>query len=192
MSLVSVLVLAVGLAMDATAVAGARGLAVKRAVRLADALRVALFFGGFQALMPAIGWGLGATFASRIVAWSHWVVFVVLAGIGGKMLHEALGGGDDDDDEKKAAVDPFGVRVLAVLAVATSIDALAAGITLALAGANVLQACAIIGVVTAVLSFAGVYIGHRFGSRFGKPLEVLGGLVLVALAIKALVDHFRS
>ncbi|MDB4941180.1 MAG: hypothetical protein JWP97_714 [Labilithrix sp.] len=191
MSLASVLVLALGLAMDATAVAGARGVAARRSIRVTDALRVAVFFGGFQAAMPAVGWALGEAFATRIVGWSHWVVFVVLAGIGGKMLHEALGA-EHDEDEKAVPADAFGFRMLALLAVATSIDALAAGITLALAGANVVSACAIIGVVTGVLSFAGVYIGHHSGRRFGKPLEVLGGLVLIALAVKALVDHFRA
>jgi putative Mn2+ efflux pump MntP len=174
--------------MDATAVAGARGLAAKR-VRPKDALLVALFFGGFQALMPAIGWAVGEAFASRITGWGHWVTFAVLGGIGAKMLYEALRGADDD--ASAAPVDVFGVKVLALLAVATSIDALAAGVTLAVDHANVGLACTTIGIVTAVLSYAGVYVGHRFGARVGNRLEVLGGVVLLALAIKALVDHFR-
>ena len=177
--------------MDATAVAGARGLASKRKVRVGDALLVALFFGGFQAAMPALGWALGEAFASRITGWGHWVTFIVLGGIGAKMIHEAFAP-DPEDDAKNGAVDVFGLKVLALLAIATSIDALAAGVTLALGNVSIVKACAVIGVITAALSFAGVYIGHRFGARFGKRLEVLGGLVLIALAVKALVDHYRS
>lgn len=183
--------LAIGLAMDATAVAGARGLASKRPVRPRDALLVAAFFGGFQALMPAIGWAVGGAFAARIGGWGHWVTFAVLGAIGGKMLHEALGA-DDGDVKREAPADAFGVKLLALLAVATSVDALAAGVTLAVNHVNVVLACTVIGVVTAVMSYAGVYVGHRFGTRVGKRLEVLGGVVLIALAIKSLVDHFRA
>lgn len=185
MSLLALVVLAVGLAMDATAVSGARGLAAKH-VRVRDALLVALFFGGSQALMPAIGWGLGQTFASRITAWGHWVTFVVLGGIGAKMLHEVWK--NDAGEQEAPANDVFGLKVLALLALATSIDALAAGVPLALAGVNIGRACAVIGIVTAVFSFAGVYAGHVFGARLGKRLEVLGGLVLIGLAIKSLLD----
>lgn len=190
MSVAQVVLLGVGLAMDATAVAGARGLASKQKIRPRDALIVALFFGGFQAAMPAVGWGAGQAFASRILGWSHWVTFIVLAGIGAKMLHEAFSA--EQKDEEAATNDVFGLKVLALLAVATSIDALAAGVTLALGDVSVAQACGMIGVITAVLSFAGVYVGHRFGATFGKRLEVGGGLVLIGLAVKALVDHFRG
>ncbi len=190
MSFVPVVVLGLGLAMDATAVAGARGLASKQKVRARDAAVVALFFGGFQAAMPAIGWGVGQAFASRILGWSHWVTFVVLGAIGAKMLHEAFAHDEEDEDQEPTNV--FGFKVLALLAIATSIDALAAGVTLALGEVSVAAACTVIGVITAALSFAGVYIGHRFGARFGKRLEVVGGLVLIGLAVKALVDHFRG
>lgn len=191
MSFTALFLLALGLAMDATAVSGARGLAAKE-VRPRDAIRVALLFGGFQAAMPAIGWALGATFATRIMGWGHWVTFVVLGGIGGKMLYEALKPGDDDDAIEAATNDVFGLKVLVLLAVATSIDALAAGVALAVANASIVRACVVIGVVTAVLSFAGVHAGHRFGSRLGKRLEVLGGVVLVGLAVKTLVEHFTG
>jgi manganese efflux pump family protein len=190
MSSFSVFVLAVGLAMDATAIAGARGLAATK-VRLRDALLVALFFGGFQGAMPILGWSAGAAFAARIAGWGHWVAFVLLAGIGGKMLHEARA--TVDASESTSATprgDVFGLKVLALLAIATSIDALAAGIPLALAGVNLAGACATIGIVTAALSFAGVLAGHRFGARLGKRLEVLGGLVLIGLGVKALLDHY--
>lgn len=191
MSLFSVFVLALGLAMDATAVAGARGLAAKN-VRMRDALLVALLFGGSQALMPAIGWALGGAFAAQIAGWGHWVTFVVLGGIGAKMFHEAITSSGDEDESKPDAKDIFGLRVLALLAIATSIDALAAGVPLALARVNIVSACAVIGAVTAILAFAGVHAGHRFGRHLGKRLEILGGLVLVGLAVKCLVDHFRS
>ncbi len=110
------------------------------------------------------------------------------------MLHEALGGGVDDEREKKddPAANVFGPKVLGLLAIATSIDALAAGVTLALGEVHIGFACAVIGVVTAVLSFLGVMAGHRFGARLGKRLEVLGGLVLVGLALKTLIEHFRG
>ncbi|HSO34193.1 MAG TPA: manganese efflux pump MntP family protein [Labilithrix sp.] len=190
MSFLATVFLALGLAMDATAVAGARGLASKREIRARDALLVALLFGGSQAAMPAIGWALGGAFASRIMGWGHWVTFVVLGVIGAKMLYEAFV--DQEEDESKVVADAFDLKVLALLAIATSIDALAAGVTLALAHVSIVAACSAIGLITAVLSFAGVYVGHRFGARFGRRLEVAGGLVLIALAAKALIDHFRA
>lgn len=190
LSSLGIVVLAVGLAMDATAVAGARGLACRKAVRVRDALLVALLFGGFQAAMPVIGWAAGAALASRVTGWGHWVTFVVLGGIGAKMIHEAFGA--RDDDRTKVVANVFGLGVLTLLAIATSIDALAAGVTLALADVSLAAACAAIGIITAVLSFAGVYVGHRFGARFGKRLELAGGLALIALAAKALLDHFHG
>jgi manganese efflux pump family protein len=192
MSSLSVFVLAVGLAMDATAVAGARGLAATK-VRLRDALLVALLFGAFQGAMPILGGTAGAAFAAPIAGWGHWVAFVLLVAIGAKMLHEAraeVGVGIDVEARATARGEVFGLKVLALLAIATSIDALAAGIPLALAGVDLVGAGAIIGIVTAVLSFAGVLAGHRFGARLGKRLEVLGGLVLIGLGVKALVDHY--
>jgi putative Mn2+ efflux pump MntP len=186
-SFVAIVVLAVGLAMDATAVAGARGLASRNPVRIRDALLVALLFGGFQALMPVLGWALGSALAARIaLSWGRWVTFIVLGAIGAKMLYAAFAEGDDADAKKD---DVFGVKVLALLAIATSIDALAAGLTLALGNMSIALSCAVIGVITAVLSFAGVYVGRHFGARFGKPLEVAGGLVILGLAAKALADH---
>jgi putative Mn2+ efflux pump MntP len=196
MTFPALLLLALGLAMDAMAVAGARGLAARK-VRMRDALLVALLFGGFQAGMPALGWALGAAFAARITGWGHWVTFVLLGGIGAKMLHEALSNGEEDvatasDPAAPASDQVFGLKVLVLLAVATSIDALAAGVALAVADVSVVMAAAVIGIVTASLSFVGVHAGHRFGSRLGKRLEVLGGVVLIALALKALVEHYAG
>lgn len=176
--------------MDATAVAAARGLAA-RTLRVRDALLVAALFGGFQAAMPAIGYVLGAAFASRISGWGHWVTFVVLGGIGAKMLHEARGA-EEDVNEDAAPANVFGLRVLVLLAVATSIDALVAGVTLALANVALAFAVAVIGIVTAALSFVGVFVGRTFGARLGKRLELVGGLVLVGLALKTLIEHFAS
>ncbi|MBX3262767.1 MAG: manganese efflux pump [Labilithrix sp.] len=188
MAFVEIVVLAVALAMDAMAVAGARGLAAER-IRAREALLVAAFFGGAQAAMPALGWLAGASLSSWIGGWGHWLTFVVLTGLGIKMIHEAVTASDDPEAPRDASR-PFGWKALAALAVATSIDALGAGITLAVRGANVVVACATIGAVTAALSFAGVYVGHRFGARVGKRLDVLGGVVLVALGVKALVERF--
>lgn len=191
MPLAPLLLLALGLAMDAMAVAGARGLAAKK-IRVRDALLVALFFGGFQAGMPAIGWAIGGAFAARITGWGHWVTFVVLGGIGVKMLHEARAEDPDEEASKPPPQNAFGVKLLFVLAIATSIDALAAGVTFALSDVHVVTACAVIGVVTALLSFGGVYVGHRFGTRVGKRFDMLGGIVLIGLGVKALVEHFRG
>ena len=193
MSLLALLVLAVGLAMDAMAVATAKGLAAKH-VRPRDALLVALFFGGFQAAMPAIGWALGGAFASRITGWGHWVTFVVLTAIGLKMIHEARQpeAPEGDDAAKPSGADVFGVKVLFLLAIATSIDALAAGVTLALSDVHIGAACAVIGVVTGILSIAGLYGGRRFGAHAGKRFDMVGGVVLIALAVQTLVAHFRG
>jgi putative Mn2+ efflux pump MntP len=190
MPFAEVIVLALALAMDATAVAGARGLAATR-IRWRDAGLVALLFGGAQGVMPALGWALGASVAARIGGWGHWLTFVVLAGIGAKMIHEALEAKSAPDEQRDAA-HPFGLKMLAALAVATSIDALAAGVTLAVRGASILRACLTIGIVTAVLSFAGVFIGHRFGARTGKRLDIFGGVVLIGLAVKVIVEHLRQ
>jgi putative Mn2+ efflux pump MntP len=191
MSLLSLVLLSLGLAMDATAVAAARGLSAKE-VRVRDGLRVALLFGGFQAGMPVIGWAIGAAFASRVLGWGHWITFVVLGGIGFKMLYETRSSRPDEEAASPDEGGPFGLRVLVLLAIATSIDALAAGVTLAVSDVSIVLACGIIGAVTAALSLLGVHLGHRFGARLGKRLEVLGGLVLVGLAIKAMVEHFAG
>ena len=193
MSFPALLLLAVGLAMDATAVACARGLAARR-VRARDSLRVGLLFGGAQAVMPVLGCALGATFAARILGWGHWVTFVVLSGIGAKMLHEARKnvGGRAESTSEGTPDNVFGLQVLALLALATSVDALAAGVALALEDVAIVRASAVIGAVTAVLAFAGVHIGQRFGARLGKRLEVAGGIVLIGLGVKSLIDHFMA
>ena len=188
MSIWSILVLAIGLAMDATAVSAARGVAV-RTIEVRHVALVALFFGGSQALMPALGWWLGAAVGGYVSAWDHWIAFVLLGGLGAKMLWEARG---SDDDAEVAKGDPFGLRVMTVLAIATSIDALAAGITLPLLGAPFAVTIATIGGVTAALSAGGLYLGRALAGALGSKLDVVGGLALVGLGVKILAEHLTS
>jgi putative Mn2+ efflux pump MntP len=186
-SLGAIVLLALALSMDATAVSAARGLALTK-VQPTHVLKVALCFGGFHVLMPTLGWLLGARVGPFVERWSHWVVFVVLAGLGGKMLWEARTHADDDD--KADVPDPFAWRPLLALGVAISVDALGAGITLPIARANPLIALPIIGGVTALMSAAGLLVGRRFGALVGRRLDLVGGLVLIALGGKALVEHY--
>jgi putative Mn2+ efflux pump MntP len=159
-------------------------------VRVADVARVALLFGGFQAAMPALGWLLGARVGGWLATWDHWIAFVVLAGLGAKMIHESRGA-PEDADGSEAGHAAFRWRPLLVLAVATSIDAFAAGFTLSLLDAPLVRSLVVIGVVTAVLSAAGVYAGRRFGALLGKRLDLFGGLALIAIGVQTLVDHLR-
>lgn len=189
MSFGPIFVLAIGLAMDATAVAGARGMAA-REIGPRHALLVAAFFGGFQALMPLLGWLVGATIGAWVEAWDHWIVFALLAGIGAKMLWEARSGGEEE--APASGEDLFAPRVMLVLAIATSVDAFAAGITLPMIGAPLAVSLATIGLTTAALSALGLYAGRRFGAALGKRLDVLGGLVLIALGVRTLVEHLSG
>lgn len=186
----AILLLSLGLAMDATAVAAARGLAA-RDLRARHAVLVALYFGGFQGLMPVLGWFVGRRLGPLVQAWDHWIAFVLLSGIGGKMLWEARGAPDADDAPRDDGT-LFAHKVMVVLAVATSIDALSVGVTLPMLRAPVVTTAVTIGVVTAVLSAAGLYAGRRFGAALGKRLDVVGGLVLIGLGAKILVDHLRG
>jgi manganese efflux pump family protein len=183
-----VLLLSVGLAMDATAVSAARGLTTPR-ILPRHVLLVAGFFGGFQALMPLLGWFVGSEIGPMVQAWDHWIAFVLLFAIGAKMLWEARGSADEGI---KPGKDPFGIQVMLVLAVATSIDALAVGVTLPMLHAPLVLSLASIGVTTAILSALGLLAGRRFGAVLGKRLEVVGGLVLIGLGIKILVEHLRG
>lgn len=186
----SILMLAIGLAMDATAASATRGLAVPR-IRASHVAKVALFFGGFQALMPLLGWLVGARIGAVVQAWDHWIAFVLLGAIGGKMLWEARSSDDKEDDEPKGR-DAFALRVMLVLAIATSVDALAVGVTLPMLNAPLVLSLATIGIVTAVLSAAGLWAGRRFGALLGKRLDAVGGLVLIGLGTKILVEHLTA
>ncbi len=187
MGLASVAVLAVGLAMDATAVSAARGFAVP-ALRPAHFAKVALYFGGAQALMPLIGYLVGERFGRYVEAWDHWIAFALLAGLGLKMLHEARSAGTEEIDVEHA----FGGKVMLLLAIATSIDALAAGLTLPLLGAPIVASLTTIGLTTAVLSAVGLYLGRRFGAALGRRLDAFGGVVLILLGLKVLVEHLSA
>lgn len=183
-------VLSLGLAMDATAVALARGLSAK-SVRPRDVALVALLFGGFQAGMPLIGFVIGDRIGDRIAAWDHWIALVLLGALGGKMIFEGLRGREDegDDASKRPTEKPFALKVLVVLAVATSVDALIVGFTLPIMGAPLVPALAMIGITTAILSGLGVVLGGKVGERFNGKLDVFGGLVLVGLGVKTFLDH---
>jgi manganese efflux pump family protein len=188
MSFGAILALSVGLAMDATAVSAARGMAVPR-VRPRHVALVALFFGGFQALMPVVGWLVGSRIGPLVEAWDHWIAFVLLAGIGAKMLWESR--------ESKAASprsddDLFGLRVMLLLAVATSIDALAVGVTLPMLDAPFGLSIATIGITTAILSAVGLFVGRRAGAMFGRRLDALGGLLLIGIGAMILVEHLGA
>lgn len=191
MPLVSVLVLAVGLAMDAMAAAAATGCAAPR-VRTRDVAAVALLFGGAQAVMPLIGYGLGVGFGRMVAEWDHWIAFALLGGMGLKMLLEAARGHSREDEGRDAQADPLAPRVLVLLAIGTSIDALAAGVTLPTLGAPPLLSVLTIGAVTAVLSGVGLASGRALGQRAGPKLDAVGGLCLVLLGAKVLIDHTTS
>ncbi len=171
----------VGLSMDAFAVSICKGLSVQR-LKLKHALLAGLYFGGFQALMPLIGWLLGYRFEGMIRSVDHWVAFVLLGVIGANMIKESFG-----DTEKLS--DDFGFRTMLLLAVATSIDALAVGVTFAFLEVKILPAAALIGVTTFVLSALGIWIGHIFGVRFKAKAERLGGVILILIGTKILLEH---
>lgn len=190
MTLGEILLLALGLAMDATAVAATRGL-VAPVVRVRDAALIGLLFGTFQAGMPLIGWLLGDGLGAYIQAVDHWIACAILVALGGRMIWNARR--DDDDAVAKAPDDDlFRLRTLLPLAVATSIDALAAGITLPLVGAPLGPSVALIGVVTALLSAFAALVGRRLGASMAGHLELVGGLVLVAIGVRILVEHLLT
>ena len=231
MGFVELLLIGVGLSMDAFAVAVCKGLAMKR-VNYRHALVIALMFGGFQALMPFVGWALGTQFEQYITPVDHWIAFVLLAFIGGKMLWEALrgeaGAGDGAAAEGEARAEAAGtssggtvgagteaagmsgagatgdsgavqatgeakerldMRELVLMAIATSIDALAVGITFAFLQVDIVPAVALIGATTFALSLGGVVLGNQFGARFEKPASVVGGIVLILIGLKILLEH---
>ena len=175
-------ILAVGLSMDAFAVAICKGLAMKK-MSWKNAVIVGLWFGGFQALMPAIGYFLGVQFADKITSIDHWIAFVLLALIGGNMVREAL---SKEEEEASASMD---VKTMFIMAVATSIDALAVGITFAFLDQNMPVAVSLIGVTTFLLSMAGVKIGSVFGAKYKAKAEFAGGVILILLGLKILLEH---
>lgn len=186
MGIGELLLLAVGLSMDAFAVSVCKGLALRRATFKAE-ITCGVWFGGFQALMPLIGFFLGTLFAVAIQAVDHWIAFGLLAIIGVNMLKEALSHEEECGCENSA---DLSVKTMLVMAVATSIDALAVGISLAMVGnVNIFFAVTMIGICTCLLSMLGVKIGNVFGSRFEAKAEIAGGVILILLGLKILLEH---
>lgn len=183
MQLLTIIVIAVGLAMDAFVVSVVSGGAYKQ-LHVKHALRLAIFFGGFQAFMPIIGYLAGLSVKDYIQDYDHWIAFVILSAVGGKMIYESL---KIESVEKN--MDPSNIFVLLALSVATSIDALAIGITLSLITNSIITAVVIIGLVTFVLSYLGIIIGKRFGHFFENKIEALGGIILICLGLKILYEH---
>ena len=188
MGILELLLLGVGVSMDAFAVSICKGLAMKKAT-VKGCMTCGLWFGGFQALMPTIGFFLGTLFAEAIHAIDHWVAFVLLAVIGANMLKEVFSREEECDCCQDQNAD-LSVKTMFVLAVATSIDALAVGISLAMAGnVNIWLAALVIGLCTCGFSAAGVGVGNVFGSRYEKKAQVAGGVILVLLGLKILLEH---
>lgn len=182
MGALELFVIAVGVAMDAFAVAVCKGLSVSR-VRPKHIALTGLWFGGFQALMPLLGFFLGTAFADFVSDIDHWMAFILLAFIGLNMIRESFSKEEDDSSPD------FSVRTMFVMAVATSIDALAVGVSFAFLDVDIWTAVLLIGLITAILSSAGVVIGNLFGSRFKSKAEFAGGLILVVMGLKILFEH---
>lgn len=184
---IELLLMGIGLAMDAFAVSICKGLAMRR-VNRKQAVVIGLFFGGFQALMPFIGWVLGSQFERYITSIDHWIAFVLLGFIGGKMVVEAL-----NPEEEKVEIDrmdpPLNLKEMLILSIATSIDALAVGITFAFLKYPIVESITIIGTVTFVISVGGVYVGNFFGNKYKKKAEFAGGVILVLLGLRILLSH---
>lgn len=188
MQLWELFVIAVGLSMDAFAVSICKGLSVEK-LRPHHSLVVGAWFGGFQALMPLVGYLLGTGFAQKIQSIDHWVAFVLLGLIGANMVKEALGDKAEDDEKEAVEHSGFGVKSMFPMAVATSIDALAVGVSFAFLQVQIVPAVTFIGVITFVLSAVGVVIGNIFGAKYKSKAELVGGIVLIVMGIKILVEH---
>lgn len=176
----------IGLAMDAFAVSICKGLGMSK-LNKKQTVVIALYFGGFQALMPLIGWLLGIGFQQYITSVDHWIAFILLGFIGGKMIYESVKGEEEEAVEIKDA--PLNHKELVMLAIATSIDALAVGITFAFLDTPIVPAITLIGITTFFICILGVVIGNFFGSKFKNKAEFAGGLILVAIGLKILLEH---
>ena len=183
---IEILLIGVGLSMDAFAVSICKGLGMTK-VNRKQALTIGLYFGGFQALMPFVGWALGTRFESYITSIDHWIAFILLAFIGGKMVVE--GYRLEEDETVKELDPPLDMKEMFLLAIATSIDALVVGITFAFLNYPIVECIAIIGLTTFVLSIVGVVVGNMFGSRYQKKAEIAGGMILILIGLKILLEH---
>lgn len=185
MSFLDLIITAIALSMDAFAVAISKGLSVGR-VKIKHGLIVGSYFGGFQALMPLIGFLLASSFAVYIQAYDHWIAFALLGLIGANMIREAISSEEEEHN------DSFAFSVMLPMAIATSIDALATGVSFAVTGTNIWIAISIVGVTTFAFSAVGVKIGNIFGAKYQKKAELAGGVILIALGIKILAEHLSG
>lgn len=184
MSFMSILLIAVGLSMDAFAVSITSGIVIK-SLRISNVLKISIFFGVFQAVMPLAGWLAGYSFKDYIVQVDHWIAFGLLIIIGGKMIYEVVKGCDDGECE----LNPLDNKVLTLLAIATSIDALAVGVSFAFLNVNIFESVALIGITTFVICSIGVIVGKRCGEVLKNKAQVAGGLVLMFIGVKILAEH---
>ena len=187
MSFFEIFMIGVGLSMDAFAVAICKGLNMRKLDKV-QTLVIALFFGGFQALMPFVGWLLGKQFEAYITSFDHWIAFVLLAFIGGKMLWDVFGS-KKEGEACQTAESRLDVKELFMLAIATSIDALAVGISFAFLQVNIGSAITLIGCTTFVISAAGVFVGHKFGAKYEDKASLAGGAILILIGLKILLEH---
>lgn len=185
MTLFEIILVGVGLSMDAFAVSICKGLSMKK-LKWKNAVIVGAYFGLFQAIMPLSGYLLGTTFSDLVISIDHWIAFILLAVIGGKMLKEAYSNNEEDENDK------LDFKTMVVLAIATSIDALAIGITFAFFEINIIKAISIIGFLTFTISAIGVIIGNKFGHKFQGKAEIVGGAILILIGLKILVEHLMG
>jgi len=189
MDIISILLIAVGLSMDAFAVAIANGVAGKKMTAKIDtAVIMGMFFGGFQILMPVVGWLAGIGLRHFISGIDHWIAFLLLVAIGGKMIYESF---HSHDESKKTGASTLSFAMLFVLAIATSIDALAVGLSLSFLNVSIWLPVIIIGLITFTFSFIGVHIGKKVGHLFGNRVELIGGLILIGIGIRILIEHLK-
>lgn len=184
LKLIDIILLGVSLAMDATAVSICKGLSMKKLDKK-KTITIALYFGTFQAIMPIIGYLLGISFKEVVESIDHWIAFFLLTVIGINMIRESL------SKESESLNDLIDFKTMTPLAIATSIDALAIGITFAFLRVNIIGAVTIIGIITIFLSMIGVFIGNEFGNKYGKIAETLGGIVLIGIGLKILLEHLK-
>ena len=184
MGVIDIFLISIGLGMDSCAVSICKGLSMKK-MDWKKALIIGAYFGGFQALMPLIGYGLGLGFENIIKHVDHWIAFGLLLIIGGNMIKEAF------SNENNAQDDSVNYKIMIVLAIATSIDALAIGITFAFFKINIIASIILIGIVAFILSVIGVKIGNIFGNRYGKITEIIGGIILILIGVKILLEHLN-
>lgn len=182
MGIFEIIVISVGLAMDAFAVSICKGLSMKK-INWKNAIIIALYFGVFQAIMPIVGYLLGNAFSDFVKSVDHWIAFILLSIIGGNMIKDST---DDEIEKRNENVD---FKTMIVLAIATSIDALAVGVTFAFFKTNILSAVSIIGIITFILSFIGVVIGNKFGDKLQNKAEFTGGIILILIGLKILLEH---